>query len=55
VVVEDMAIYSAPRSPDGTVTKRPPVRFPPSLSDPLQTSLTRRVEPGAQTFDLELR
>jgi hypothetical protein len=54
VVVEDLAIYSAPRSADGTVTRPPPERFPASLSDPLRTPLSRRVEAGAQAIDIDL-
>src|SRR5262245_9570013 len=54
VTVEDLAILSAPRSPDGTVLQRPSVRFSANYSDPLRTPLTRDVKPGAQTLDLDL-
>jgi hypothetical protein len=43
VIVEDMAIYKAPRSPDGTVTAMPPVRFPSRYTDPLRTPLQATV------------
>lgn len=54
VTVEDMAIYSAARSEDGTVLEHPPTRFAASFSDPLQTELVREVAAGSQTFDLQL-
>jgi hypothetical protein len=54
VTVEDMAIYAAPRSEDGTVLERPPKRFPSQCSDLLQTPLVREVVFGSQVIDLEL-
>jgi hypothetical protein len=54
VIIEDMAIYSAPRSADGTVLAHPPERFPPAYSDPLASPLVREVAAGSQTFDLDL-
>src|SRR5262245_61072740 len=54
VTVEDLAILSAPRSADGTVLQRPPVRFPADYSDPLRTPLQREVKAGTQTLDLDL-
>ena len=39
VIVEDLAIYSAPRDEDGTVTQLPRVRFPARFSDPLLSPL----------------
>jgi len=54
VTVEDLAILSAPRSPDGTVLKRSPVRFSSSYSDPLRTPLVREVKSGKQAIDLDL-
>jgi len=54
VIVEDLAIHSAPRSPNGTVLEHPPQRFPPRYSDPLQSPLARDVVPGSQTMDLKL-
>lgn len=54
VTVEDLAILSAPRSPDGTVLKRPPVRFPAHYSDPLRSPLEREVLAGSQVIDLDL-
>lgn len=55
VIVEDLAIYSAPRSPDGTVLERHPQRFAPKFSDLLQTPLSHEVQPGRQAvvFDLD--
>src|SRR5262245_30220981 len=46
VVAEDLAILNAPRAPDGTVTRKPPVRFPPRYGDPLQTPLRKEVQSG---------
>jgi len=54
VIVEDLAIYSAPRDADGTVTQLPPERVPQAYSDLLQTKLQREVQPGEQTIDLDL-
>src|SRR5262245_53270759 len=55
VTVEDLAILSAPRSPDGTVLQRPPVRFSPSYSDPLRSPLTFEVQMEPQKIDIELK
>src|SRR5262249_38155963 len=54
VVVEDLAASAAPREADGTLTRRPPVRFPPRFGDPLQTPLRKQVRPGVQSLDLDL-
>jgi hypothetical protein len=54
IIVEDLAIYDAPRSPDGTLLARPPQRFAASYSDPLQSPLTHEVKPGLQSVELEL-
>lgn len=54
VTVEDLAMQAAPRSADGTVLKRPPVRFSPSYADPLRTPLTHEVHSGTQTINLDL-
>lgn len=54
VIVEDLAIYQAPRSADGTLLSRPPQRVPPAYSDPLASPLTIDVQPGKQTIPLEL-
>jgi hypothetical protein len=54
VVIEDLAIYSAPRTSDGTLLAKPPVRFSPQLAAPLQTPLRREVKAGAQTIDFDL-
>jgi hypothetical protein len=55
VIIEDLAIYQAKRSPDGTVTDIPPERFGPRYSDPLRSPLSHDVQPGQQTIDLELQ
>lgn len=54
VVVEDLAILLAPRSPDGTVVKRPPVRVSARYTDPLRTPLLVEVKPGSQAINLDL-
>jgi hypothetical protein len=54
VIVEDLAIYAAPRDDDGTVTQVPPARFGPSYSDPLLSPLRREVKAGTQQIDLDL-
>jgi hypothetical protein len=54
VLVEDLAIYSAPRSEDGTVLKRPPQRFAPAYSDLLQSPLSQEVKAGPQSLELVL-
>lgn len=54
VIIQDMAIYSAPRSPDGTVIKKPPTRIPSVYSDVLTTPLVRQVDHGKQTIDIDL-
>jgi hypothetical protein len=55
VVVEDLAVYQAPRDPDGTVKTKPPVRFAARYADPLQTPLRKQVEAGSQVIDLDLK
>jgi len=54
VVVEDMAVYSAPRSPDGTGLRMPPARFPARYRDPLRTPLHQQVRAGPQSVELDL-
>jgi hypothetical protein len=54
VILEDMAIYSAPRSADGTVLAHPPQRFLPAYADPLQTPLQVDVVAGSQSVPLDL-
>jgi hypothetical protein len=54
VVVEDLALYSAPRESDGTLSRKPPVRFPARFGDPLQTPLRKQVRAGTQTIDIDL-
>ena len=53
-MVEDLAVYDAPRSADGTLLRKPPVRYPTRFGDPLQTPLKKLVRPGPQVIDLEL-
>jgi hypothetical protein len=55
VIVEDLAVYQAPRSEDGTLLSRPPERVPPAYSDPITSPLSVDVQPGMQTIRLELR
>jgi hypothetical protein len=54
VVIEDLAVYAAPRQPDGTLLRKPAPRFPPQYSDPLRTPLRKQVHPGPQVIDLDL-
>jgi hypothetical protein len=54
ITLEDLAIYSAPRTADGTVITRPPVRFSLRYGDLLQTPLSFQVQPGEQMASLEL-
>jgi hypothetical protein len=54
VVIEDLAVYAAPRSPDGTLLRKPAPRFAAHYTDPLRTPLRRDVHAGAQTVDLDL-
>ncbi len=54
IVVEDLAIYSAPRSEDGTVLSLPRRRFPVIYGDPLRTTLRRTLGAGSQTVELDL-
>jgi len=54
VIVEDMAVYSAPRAPDGTVLKRPSARFAPKFRDLRQTPLHEEIHAGTQKVEIEL-
>jgi hypothetical protein len=54
VTLEDMSIYSAPRTPDGMLLQKPPIRFSPVYGKVLSTTLLKRVEAGEQTIDLDL-
>jgi hypothetical protein len=54
VIVEDMAVYAAPRDREGSLLRRPPARFPPRYGDPLQTPLRKEVQGESQTIDLNL-
>jgi hypothetical protein len=54
VIVDDLNVYSLPRSPDGTLLKPAPVRFPAKYSDPLQSPLRKQVQQGTQSIDIEL-
>lgn len=52
VIVEDLAMYDAPRDEEGSITKFPRRRFPALYGDPLQTPLRATIEPGPQQIDL---
>lgn len=54
VILEDLAVYDAPRDREGSVLKMPPRRFPASHGDPLQTPWRKAVAAGAQTIDLDV-
>lgn len=54
VIVEDVAVYAAPRAPDGTVLRIPAPRFPARYGDPLQTPVQVQVRPEAQTVEVWL-
>ncbi|HLN31659.1 MAG TPA: hypothetical protein VK395_28215 [Gemmataceae bacterium] len=54
VIVEDMAVYSAPRARDGTVLKRPPARFSPKFRDLRQTPLHEEIHVGTQKIEIDL-
>src|SRR5262249_29577307 len=54
VIVEDLAIYSAPRWPAGTVLRPPPARFSTKYRDPLRTPLRQVVRAGTQTVEVNL-
>jgi hypothetical protein len=54
VFFEDLSLYEAPRSEDGTILRKPPQRVPTQFLDPLQSPLRREVKPGLQTIDLDL-
>lgn len=54
-IVEDLAIYDAPRAADGTVTSQPPVRFPAIYGDPLRSPLQVTVNADNQPCSLELK
>jgi hypothetical protein len=54
VIVEDLAIFDAPRTDDGTLLELPRTRFPERFSDLLRSPLSRSVRAGEQQLDLEL-
>lgn len=54
VIIEDLAVYSAPRDRDGTVSRLPLARFSSRYSHSLQTPLRKQVRDGAQVIDLDL-
>jgi hypothetical protein len=54
VIVDDLNVYGLPRSPDGTLLKPAPVRFPAKFSEPLHTPLRKQVQQGSQSIDIEL-
>jgi hypothetical protein len=54
VIVEDMSVYSAPRSQDGTLLKKPAPRFPSKYKDMLQTPIHKEVKPGPQQIEIDI-
>ena len=54
VIVEDMAVYSMPRSPDGTLIKKPPARFPEKFRSLLNSPLRQEVHTGSQQVEIEI-
>jgi hypothetical protein len=54
VFFEDLAIYEAPRSEDGTILRLPSPRIPSPYLDSLKSPLRHEVRPGHQTLDLDL-
>ncbi|HEV8061367.1 MAG TPA: hypothetical protein VGP68_15925 [Gemmataceae bacterium] len=54
VIVEDLALYTAPRSPNGTLIKKPPARYPSKYQKLLESPLRQEIHPGAQTIDIDL-
>ncbi len=54
VVLQDMAIYDAPRDAEGTVVKHPPRRFPTIFERPETTPLKAHVLAGVQTIHFEI-
>jgi hypothetical protein len=55
VMVEDLAVYDAPRSPDGTLLSPPARRFPDAYTDAIRTPLRRKVQAGSQTEEIDLK
>ncbi len=55
VIIQDMAIYSAPRSLDGTITEFPAPRVPSAYHDLLTTPLIKTVDKGKQVIDIDLK
>lgn len=54
VMVEDLAIYDAPRADDGTILTMPAERFPKIYTDPIHTPLQATVRSEEQQVSLEL-
>ena len=54
VIVEDMALFTAPRSPDGTLLKRPPARIPDKYRSLLNSPLHKEIHAGSQEIDIDL-
>ena len=54
VILEDLSIYSAARTPDGTLIQKPVERFPAVYADPLRSPWVFKITPGPQTLDLVL-
>ncbi len=54
VILEDLAIYEAPRSEDGTVLKIPRERFPSKYKDAIRSPLKVTVTTGQQEVELKV-
>lgn len=54
IIVEDLAVYQAPRTEDGTLLEEAPTRFSPAYANPLETPLHKEVSAGSQVIDLDL-
>ncbi len=54
VIVEDLAVYAAPRKPDGTLLTKPPVRFSSKYQKILESPVRQEIHPGAQQIDIDL-
>jgi len=49
-----MALYSAPRLPDGTLIKRPAARFPEKYRTILNSPLRQEIHAGSQQVEIDL-
>jgi len=54
VIIEDMALYTSPRLPDGTLIKRPPTRFPEKYRNLLNSPLRQEIHAGSQQVEIDL-